>query len=169
MIRLVTALEKDRDLLWNINQKYLYEMTNYYDDPMDEHGNYHYGHFDEYFSDPKRTAYLLYDDDTLIGFAMLNPYSCIGKSPDYTMAEFTVFPAYRRKHLAFDVVNAILNKHPGQWEIKYNENNLAAKHLWSKVSAAYSPEVFRLNGEETVLLFKKNLIEGSLLRSCPFI
>ena len=56
MIRLVTALEKDRDLLWNINQKYLYEMTNYYDDPMDEHGNYHYGHFDEYFSDPKRTA-----------------------------------------------------------------------------------------------------------------
>ena len=35
MIRLVTALEKDRDLLWNINQKYLYEMTNYYVDPMD--------------------------------------------------------------------------------------------------------------------------------------
>lgn len=43
MIRLVTALVKDRDLLWNINQKYLYEMTNYYDDTMDEHGNYHYG------------------------------------------------------------------------------------------------------------------------------
>ena len=72
MIRLVTALEKDRDLLWNINQKYLYEMTNYYDDTMDENGNYHYGHFDEYFSDSKRTAYLLYDEDTLIGFAMLN-------------------------------------------------------------------------------------------------
>ena len=100
---------------------------------------------------------------------MLNPYSCIGKSPDYTMAEFTVFPAYRRKHLAFDVVNAILNKHPGQWEIKYNENNLAAKHLWSKVSAAYSPEVFRLNGEETVLLFKKNLIEGSLSHEAAYL
>ena len=40
MVRLVTAIEKDRDLLWNINQKYLYEMTNYYDDTMDEHGNY---------------------------------------------------------------------------------------------------------------------------------
>ena len=71
MVRLVTAIEKDRDLLWNINQKYLYEMTNYYDDTMDEHGNYHYGHFEEYFSDPKRTAYLLYDEDTLIGFAMI--------------------------------------------------------------------------------------------------
>ena len=27
-----------------INQKYLYEMTNFYDDPMDDSGNYHYGH-----------------------------------------------------------------------------------------------------------------------------
>ena len=50
MIRLQTAYEKNRDLLWNINQKYLYEMTSFYDDPMDEIGNYHYGHFDDYFS-----------------------------------------------------------------------------------------------------------------------
>ncbi len=155
MIRLVTVLKKDRELLWNINQKYLHEMTNYYDDPMDEKGNYHYGHFDAYFSDPKRAAYLLYDENTLVGFAMLNPYSCIGRNPDYTMAEFTVFPAYRRKHLAFDAVNALLEKHPGQWEIKYSEKNFAAKHLWNKVAASFSPEVFHLNDEETVLLFSK--------------
>ena len=49
MLRLQTVQAKDRDLLWNINQKYLYEMTSYYDDPMDENGNYHYGHFDDYF------------------------------------------------------------------------------------------------------------------------
>ena len=54
MIRLQMVQPKDRDLLWNINQKYLYEMTKFYDDPMDEEGNYHYGHFDEYFTDPKR-------------------------------------------------------------------------------------------------------------------
>ena len=33
MIELQTVQAKDRDLLWNINQKYLYEMTLYYDDP----------------------------------------------------------------------------------------------------------------------------------------
>jgi hypothetical protein len=43
MIRLQTVRTADRELLWNINQKYLYEMTNFYDDPMDEYGNYHYG------------------------------------------------------------------------------------------------------------------------------
>ena len=86
MIRLQKVEAKDRDLLWNINQKYLYEMTNYYDDPMDENGNYHYGHFDDYFSDPKRVAYFIYSDDNLAGFAMLNPYSNIEQEPDYTIS-----------------------------------------------------------------------------------
>lgn len=130
-------------------------MTNYYDDPMDANGNYHYGYFDEYFSDPQRIAYLLYDDDTLIGFAMLHPYSNIARTPDHTMAEFTIFPAYRRRHFALDVANVIMEKHPGQWEIKYNEKNIPAKRLWNKVAAPCSPEVFHLNAEETVLLFTK--------------
>lgn len=153
MLRLETVQTKDRDMLWNINQKYLYEMTNFYDDPMDENGNYHYGHFDEYFSDPKRVAYFIYNDGDLIGFAMLCPYSNIGQDPDYTMAEFTIFPLYRRKHFALDAAKMILEKHPGKWEIKYNEKNVGAKRLWSVVASFYEPEVHHLNKEETVLAF----------------
>ena len=92
-------------------------MTNFYDDTMDENGNYHYGHFDEYFSDPKRVAYFIYNDGDLIGFAMLCPYSNIGQDPDYTMAEFTIFPSYRRKHFALDVAKMILEKHLGKSSI----------------------------------------------------
>ena len=154
MIRLQTVQKKDRDLLWNINQKYLYEMTNFYDDPMDESGNYHYGHFDDYFSDPMRVAYFIFDDDVLVGFAMICPYSNIGQDPDYTMAEFTIFPAYRRKHFAFNAAKMIFDKHPGKWEIKYNEKNSGAKKLWIAVTALYEPEAHCLNDEETVLVFE---------------
>lgn len=153
MLRLQTVQAKDRDLLWNINQKYLYEMTNFYADPMDENGNYHYGHFDDYFSDPERVAYLIYNEDVLIGFAMLCPYSNIDQNPDYIMAEFTIFPSYRRNHFALDTAKMILEKHPGKWEIKYNEKNVGAKRLWNAVAAPYEPEVYHLNGEETVLAF----------------
>lgn len=48
MIRLHIVQPTDRDLLWNINQKYLYEMTEFYPDEMDEAENLHYGHFEEY-------------------------------------------------------------------------------------------------------------------------
>lgn len=154
MIRLQTVQPEDRDLLWNINQKYLYEMTNFYDDPMDENGNYHYGHFDEYFTDPKRVAYFIYHDEDLIGFVMLCPYSNIDQNPDYTMAEFTIFPSFRRKHFAFDAAKMILSEHPGRWEIKYNEKNSAGKKLWTAVTAPYAPNVHHLNEEETVFSFE---------------
>ncbi len=145
--------KKDHDLLYNINQKYLYEMTNFYDDSMDEKGNYHYGHFDEYFTDQKRSAYFIYNDDVIIGFAMVNPYSNIGGSPDFTMAEFTIFPQYRRKHYAYNAAKIILDFCPGNWEIKFNEKNDKAKALWEKIAAPYNPEKYHLNEEETVLAF----------------
>ena len=153
MISLKIVKETERDLLWNINQKYLYEMTNFYDDPMDENGNYHYGYFDEYFIDPKRVAYFIYNDEKLIGFAMLNPYSYINQNPDYVMAEFTIFPQYRRHHYAYEVARLILSKHPGKWEIKYNEKNIPAKRLWTKLASQYDCRVVSLNDEETVLVF----------------
>ena len=57
MIRLVPVRDEEKEMFRNINQKYLYEMTNFYPDVMDEEGNYHYGYFDEYFVDPKRRAF----------------------------------------------------------------------------------------------------------------
>jgi hypothetical protein len=35
-IEIVEVKSERRELLWNILQKFLYEMTNYYDDEMDE-------------------------------------------------------------------------------------------------------------------------------------
>lgn len=154
MLRLQLVEKKDKDLLWNISQKYLYEMTNFYDDEMDENGNFHYGYFDEYFSDPKRKAYFIYSENILVGFAMINPYSSINQNPDYTMAEFTIFPSFRRNHFAFAAVKMILERHRGKWEIKYNEKNAGAKKLWNTIAEQFNPTVHHLNDEETVLSFE---------------
>ncbi len=69
------------------------------------------------------------------------------------MAEFTIFPTYRRKHYALEATNLILVSHPGRWEIKYNEKNAAAKKLWTAVTAPYHPAIHHLNEEETVFEF----------------
>ena len=153
MIRLQPVTPDQRQLLYNLNQKYLYEMTNFYDDPMDELGNLHYGHFGEYFTDPARTALLIFDDDALAGFAMLHPYSYFGGTVDHVMAEFTIFPAYRKRRLATRAAEAIFERRSGRWEIKFNEKNAAARALWTRVTARYAPTVRHLNDEETVLCF----------------
>ena len=153
MIKLIPVKTEEKDLLWNINQKYMYEMTLYYPDEMDSQGNLHYGYFDEYFSDPKRKAFFIYNDDKMIGFAMVNPYSAIDHTPDYTMAEFTIFPTYRGNGYAFEAAKLILSMYKGKWEIKYNEKNIAAKKLWTKITAPYNPKLVYLTEAETVFEF----------------
>jgi len=152
-MELVKVKSEDRDLLWNLNQKYLYEMTAYYDDELDPFGNLHYGYFDAYFTDPQRKAFFLYDEKTLVGFAMIHPYSQIEESTDHVLAEFTVFPMYRRKHFGILATERLFDTFKGHWEIKYHENNAAAKALWNKVAEPYQPRVIHVNDRETVLSF----------------
>ncbi len=151
MMTLKRVQAEDKEILWNVLQKYLYEMTNYYDDRMDENGNYPYRYFDAYFSDPKRTAYFICDETETVGFAFINPYSSIGREPDHTIAEFTIFPAFRGRHYAREAAEMILAEHPGKWEVKYSEKNAAAKKLWNDMTERYRRERIRLNDSETVL------------------
>ena len=154
MIKLVPVKLEEREQFYNINQKYLYEMTNFYPDEMDERGDLHYGYFSKYFVDPKRKAFFIYNDETMVGFVMINPYSVLDHNPDYTMAEFTIFPSYRRQGFALESAKLILSTYKGSWEIKYNEKNIPAKTLWTTVTAPYNPTVYHLNECETVFEFK---------------
>jgi len=153
MLRLQTVGPEDRNLLWTLLQAYLHEMTAYYPGETDARGDYRYTYFDVYFTEPARKAYFICNEDQIIGFAMLNPYSAINRTPDFTMAEFTILPAYRGRHYAREAVRMILSVHPGRWEIKFNEKNAAAKRLWTAAAAPYHPEVYQLSEQETVLAF----------------
>ena len=154
MMTLRAVQPEERQKLWNIFQKFLYEMTTYYDNPMDENGNYHYGYFDAYFEEPDREALFLYDGDVLVGFAMLNRYSYLGNDTDHILAEFTIFPAYRRRRLGSEAARLLFTRYPGSWEIKYSNRNPGGKALWTAVSRPYSPQAIPYGGDETVLSFR---------------
>ena len=153
MIRLVETQLEHKELLWNLYQKYCHELTKYYDNEMDETGNYPYRYFDAYFTEPERKALLFYDDSQLVGFTMINPYSFIGEKPDYVVAEFTIFPRYRNKHMASQVVESMFQQYPGKWELKYSQKNTAAEGLWNKVTAQYHPRTHLCEDDEVVLAF----------------
>ncbi len=153
MIMLKSAERTDKNRLWNIFQKYFYEMSAYYDMEMDFSGNYEYRYFDTYFEENGRAAYFVFDDNTLIGFVMINDYSCINDKIDYSIAEFTIFPKYRRKHCAKETMRQIFQEHQGKWEIKFSNQNLSARAFWLKVTKKYTPQVSSIDEAETVLSF----------------
>ncbi len=153
-VTLRKAVREDRELLFQLNQKYLYEMSRYYDNPMDEKGIIRYGYLDSYFTAPDREAYLILANGELAGFVLLNRHSCTGRRPDHAAAEFTVFPKYRRRHIGSEAVKQLFLQKPGIWEVKYSEKNTDAVRFWTAVTERYVPEKIRLNGEETVLVFR---------------
>lgn len=153
MIALKQIELADKSKFWNIFQKYLYELTNYYDMDMDASGNYPYKYFDSYFEDPERAAVFLCDDGVLVGFAMINAYSFLGDPIDHAIAEFTIFPQYRKRHLGAKAVQEIFARYHGRWEIKYSNQNKAAQALWTSATTKYAPVVSPHDRTESVLSF----------------
>ena len=153
MTQLRKAEEKDRQLLFNVFQKFLHEMTAYYDNPLNAEGNYEYGWLDSYFEDPDREAVLIYEEDRLAGFALLNKVSYLNRNPDHVMAEFTVFPHFRRHHTGLRAVRQLFALYPGTWELKYSRKNTGAVKFWNAVTKPYHPVRHRYGTDETVLTF----------------
>lgn len=153
MIILQEVQMLDKDKLWNVFQKYLYEMTNFYVMDMDEYGNYEYKYFDCYFQEPERISLFIYNDEIFIGFAMINNYSCLDDPINYAIGEFTIFPQYRKYHFGTEAVQKIFEQYPGKWEIKFSNKNHPAERLWKKVTEKYRPSVTSYGTDESVLSF----------------
>lgn len=153
MIILKEAQVSDQDKLWNIFQKYLYEMSNYYDMEMNESGNYEYKYFDHYFKESERIVLFIYNDECLVGFVMINNHSCLGDPIDHAIGEFTIFPRFRKNHFGLEAIQKIFEQYHGKWEIKYSRENKAAERLWIKAAEKYKPVVSPYADTENVLSF----------------
>lgn len=154
-IHLQPVSKDDRQTLWHLLQKYLYELSLYYDDIIpDENGIIDTPYFEEYFTEEDRSAYFIYHENERIGFAMINRHSEIGEDPDAAIAEFTILPHWRGRGLGESAAAAVLATKTGLWELKYSPKNRAAKTFWNKVTEQYSPSVHPLGVEDEVLLFR---------------
>ncbi|WP_061997102.1 GNAT family N-acetyltransferase [Clostridium sp. ATCC 25772] len=156
MIELQLVKESEKEMLYNIFQKYLYEMTKYYDDELDDTGNYLYRYFDNYFIEPTRKALFIKWEGKIVGFIMLNNHSYIDQKPDYVIAEFSIFPIYRKKDIAQEAIAKVFSQYPGKWELKFSLKNKPAVNLWYKSTATFKPVVYQLEDDDQVLAFQTN-------------
>ena len=75
-------------------------------------------------------AFFLYDENNvLVGFAMIHPYSNLGETPDFVLAEFTIFPMYRRKHLAKTAAEMIFDLFEGYSEVRLQFDPITCKNV----------------------------------------
>lgn len=154
MVELQLVHETQKEILYNVLQKYLYEMTRYYEDEMDDNGNYPYKYFDDYFVEPTRKAMFILFNHKLAGFVLLNNHSYINRATDHVIAEFSVFPIYRKRGIAQKAVELLYSQYPGKWELKFNLCNIPAANFWMKSTEKFKPVVYELEDKEQVVAFQ---------------
>lgn len=143
-----------KNLLWNLLQKYLYELSDVYGDDIEDDGNYSYDYFENYFNlEENREALIFRYDDKIIGFCMINDHSFNENSINYSMAEFSIVPKYRKNGLGKRAISKVLSQRKGKWQIKYSLDNPTAQKFWENVLSDYQKTETLLENNEKLLEF----------------
>jgi predicted acetyltransferase len=86
---------------------------------------------------PGTAAYLVEADGRLAGFAVVRPYEQGG----WSLAEFFVVRAARRGGVGGQAARLVLGRHPGSWNIAFQEENPRAARFWRRLAASVDDEV----------------------------
>jgi len=117
----------------------------------DSNGFYPYIYLDNYWLDDDRYPYLLYSGNEIGGFALVRKEKTI-----WEIAEFYILPEYRKIKLGLICAREILLRHPGDWIIEYNKENITGSRLWNKLAlekAASGLEKGQLDNGHSYLKF----------------
>lgn len=84
------------------------------------------------FTDPDRRAYVLTSDDRPAGFAIVRGLA----APTRVLNSFFVVRGARRRGVGLAAVRDVVRRHPGPWEVAFQDANTGAVRFWRKVAAA---------------------------------
>jgi predicted acetyltransferase len=134
----------EKEILKNLLEKYNYEFSQYDNRDVNKLGLYGYDYLDHYWVENNRDAYFINIDNNLAGFIMVNDYPEINIKTNYTMSEFFVMYKYRRLGIGKYVVNHILNKYKGKWQLKYHPRNIVSENFWINIINEYTKGKYKI-------------------------
>lgn len=84
------------------------------------------------FTSPERQAYVLTSDDHPVGFAIVRGLA----APTRVLNSFFVVRGARRRGVGLAAVRDVVGRHPGAWEVAFQEANAGAVRFWRKVATS---------------------------------
>lgn len=127
MLALIT--DGDREVVERLWQLYSHDMSEVRGTLPNEEGLYKAGRLPTYFDDSDRCGYLISHDGAPAGFAFVQGLS----NEPRMIGDFFVVRAARRRRIGYDVARELLERHPGRWEIGFQERNAGAPEFWRRV------------------------------------
>ena len=122
--------DRHRPTVERLWQLYMHDLSEYRGHLPDTEGLYRWGRLPLYFGDSDRCGYLIHRDGDLVGFALIRGLEADAR----VVGEFFVVRAVRRQRVGRLTMHRLFERHPGRWEIPFQENNAGAARFWRAVA-----------------------------------
>ena len=131
-IRLVPVDESRRLILDRLWQLYKHDLSEFRNSQLNADGLFVTSRgIDELLGDAGHEATLIYAKDQLIGFVIVGGLH----GPRRDISEFFIVRAWRGTTAALTAAEGVIRRHPGAWQIAFQENNLVAARFWRSLAA----------------------------------
>jgi predicted acetyltransferase len=138
-VQVTVAGPEDQPRLDALLELYVYDFSALLGIDVGDDGRFRAPPLDEYFTDPRRHAFLIRVDGKLAGFALVQQRSRLsGDEAVCDMAEFFVMRRYRRRGVGERVAAWLFDRFAGPWEVREKPENEAATAFWRRAIGRYT-------------------------------
>ena len=121
----------ERDIIDTLLQYYLHDFSEFEAVEMDSEGRYTYPYLDMYWQDPRRSPFLIYIQDNIAGFALVQQEVDPANGNTFMdLSEFFVLRVFRNQGIGNKAATILWEKFPEAWQVRVLNSNKPAYPFW---------------------------------------
>jgi predicted acetyltransferase len=131
---LTQALRAEEPIIQNLMQFYSHDFSEFWSGTskgdLRPDGRFDPYPLDDYWSRPGWSALLIWNEQVLAGFALINDRAHSGESIQSNVGEFFVLRKHRGQGIGRLAARSLFSQHPGSWEVAVARKNVRALDFW---------------------------------------
>ena len=130
-LELIKATIEQKPVLANLLELYAYEFTEFCDFDIGDNGFYGYEYLPLYWTEPTRFPYLIYINNKIAGFILVQKGPPISEDPAvWDISEFFVMKKYKQQGVGTAAAFKIWKQFKGSWQVRVLVSNPIACSFW---------------------------------------
>jgi predicted acetyltransferase len=137
---------EEKEILKNLGELYIYEVSQYSPIDVNELGLYDdLDDLDLYWTNENRHPFFIKVDGNLAGFVLVCDERQIEEiESNYAIDDFFVMHKYKRHGVGKYCAKYVFEKFKGTWQIWFHPNNKAANKFWTNAVDEYTKGAFEV-------------------------
>jgi len=157
----------DKQILANLMQLHLYEISRIDKRPIGPDGLFPYPPFEEYWRDPERSPYLIMADGRLAGFALVDSHPATPRPTDFALTEFFVLASMRKLGVGVEALRNLSTQKYGTWQLSFDTMDEEGAAFWTSALGRSTNGTEKVNipsdagpRERTVMYFSSEELQN---------